>query len=215
MTSAGSLRTPIEAALVGRLLERPPASARLPVGVLTRAEKAAELRRGPARKAMEAAHEAGLGAGPAHGTPDPLDPPPDPPGARRGSWAPDAELPGVGEFFTAELAVVLNCGRGTASHLAHRAFTYREHLPATWAALAAGALDEARAKVLADVLQHTTPAVARSIEARLLPEATHLSTGRLRARALALLLERDADAIDKRRKTATKQADVQIGRAHV
>ena len=38
MTSAGALRTPIEAALVGRLLDRPPTSARLPVGVLTRTE---------------------------------------------------------------------------------------------------------------------------------------------------------------------------------
>ena len=31
-------------------------------------------------------------------------------------WAPDGELPGVSEFFAAELALVLNCGRGTAAH---------------------------------------------------------------------------------------------------
>jgi hypothetical protein len=104
--------------------------------------------------------------------------------------------------------MVLNGGRGTASHLAHRAWTYRNNLPATWAALAAGALDEARAKVLADVLQHTSPAVARAVEARLLPAAAGLSTGRLRARALALLLELDADAVDKRRTDARRQADV-------
>ena len=43
MTTAGFLRTPLEAGLVGWLLERRPTSARLPVGLLTREEKAAEL----------------------------------------------------------------------------------------------------------------------------------------------------------------------------
>ena len=77
MTSAGSLRSPIEAALVGRLLDRPPANARLPVGVRTRAEKAAELRRMQDRKAMDAAYQAELGPGLADDTPDTPDPPPD------------------------------------------------------------------------------------------------------------------------------------------
>ncbi len=121
MRSAGPARTPLEAELVGRLLERPPTSARLPVGLLTREEKAAELQRLQARKAMDAAYEAELVMGLADDTPDSLDPPPGHPGARKGSWAPDPELPGVSESFTSELAVVLNCGRGTASHLAHRA----------------------------------------------------------------------------------------------
>ena len=107
-----------------------------------------------------------------------------------------------------DLSVVLNCGRGTASHLATRAWVYRHNLPATQAAPAAGAVDDARGKVLAAVLQHTSPAVALAIEARQLGEATDLSTRRLRERALALLLELDADAIDARRKTATRQADV-------
>jgi hypothetical protein len=42
MTSVGTPRAPLEAALVSRLIERPPTSARLPVGALTREEKAAE-----------------------------------------------------------------------------------------------------------------------------------------------------------------------------
>jgi uncharacterized protein DUF222 len=69
--------------------------------------------------------------------------------------------------------------------------------------------------VLADVLQRTSAAVARAIEARLLPEATHLSTGRLRARALALLLDADADAVDARRKDARRQADVRAYPSHL
>jgi DNA topoisomerase IA len=40
------------------------------------------------------------------------------------------------------------------------------------------------------------------VESRLLREATGLSLGRLRARALALVVERDTDAIDARRKDA-------------
>ena len=60
--------------------------------------------------------------------------------------------------------------------------------------------------MLVDVLQSTAPTTARAVEARLLPEATRLPTGRLRARALALLA--DADALDARRRTAEKQADV-------
>ncbi|SDY76978.1 protein of unknown function [Geodermatophilus africanus] len=208
MTSAGALCTPIEAALVGRLLDRPPTTARLPVGALTRDQKAAELQRVQARKAMDAAYEAELVLGLADDTPDTLDPPSDQPGATRGSWAPEPELPGVSQFFTAELAVVLNCGRRTAANLAHRAWTYREDLPATWAAMADGVLDEPRAKVLVDVLGLTSPAVARAVEAIVLLEATHLSTGRLRARALALLLELGAEAVDQRREAAQRSADV-------
>jgi hypothetical protein len=176
--------------------------------LLTREQKAAELQRVVALRAMAAAYEAELVMALADDTPDALDPPPGHPGARKGSWAPDTELPGVSEFFVPELAVVLNCGRGTASHTAHRAWVYRELLPATRVALATGVLDEARGKVLADALAHTTPAIAQAIEARLLPEATDLSVDRLRRRALALLLELDADAIDERRKDAQRQADV-------
>ncbi len=121
----------------------------------------------------------------------------------------------MSEFFPAELAVVLNCGRGTAAHLAHRAWTYRHNLPATWAALAAGVLDQPRAKVLADVLAHTSPAVARQVEDRLLPQASGLSLSRLRSRALALLLELDADAVDARRNEAKRQADVRTYPSHL
>src|SRR3712207_7139957 len=104
MTAAGSLRSPLEAALVGRLLELPPSSARLPVALLSKAQKAAELRRLQVRKAMDAAYEAELVLGLADDTPDTLDPPADQPGARKGSWTPETELPGVSQFFVPELA---------------------------------------------------------------------------------------------------------------
>ncbi|MCV2489359.1 HNH endonuclease [Geodermatophilus sp. YIM 151500] len=201
-------RRSVEGLLVDWSVARPLPDRRLPVALLSKAQKAAELRRVQARRAMDAAYEAELVLGLAEDTPDTLDPPPDHPGARRGSWAPDAELPGVSEFFTAELAVVLGCGRGTAAHLVHRARTYRENLPATWAAPADGTLDEPRAKALAEVLAHTTPGTARAVEAALLPTASDLPLGRLRARARALLLEHDAAAVDARRAQAQRSADV-------
>ena len=205
----------LEGLLLDWSVDQPLPDRRLPVALLTREQKAAELQRVQARRAMDAAYEAELVMGLADGTPDTLDQPADHPGARKGSWAPDTELPGVSEFFSAELAVVLNCGRGTASHLAQRAWTYRENLPATWAALSRGALDEPRAKVLADVLGHTAPQTARAVEVQVLPEATGLSLGRLRAWTLELLLKVDAAAVDARRKDAQRQADVRSYPSHL
>ena len=69
---------------------------------------------------------------------------------------------GMGSFMS---------GRGTANHLHARALAWRDNLPATYRALTAGELDEARAAALADVLGTTDPALARSIEAQLLPQA--------------------------------------------
>jgi hypothetical protein len=204
-----------EGLLVDWSVQQPLPDRRLPVRLLSKAQKAAELQRVQAVRAMDAAYEAELVMGLADDTPDTLDPPADHPGARNGSWAPDTELPGVSEFFTAELAVVLNCGRGTASHLARRAWLYRECLPATRAALAQGSVDEPRAKALADVLAHAEPAIAQAVEARVLPEAPRLSIGRLKARALALLLERDAEAVDARREQAQRQADVRAYPSHL
>lgn len=58
------------------------------------------------------------------------------------------------------------------------------------------------------MLAQAAPATARAVEAQLLPEATGLSLGRLKARTLELLLELDADAVDARRKEAKRRADV-------
>ena len=90
MTAADPGRSPLEAVLVGRLLERPPTSARLPVGLLTREEKAAELQRLQARKAMDAGYEAELVLGLADDTPATLDPHPPP---RRTPSSPPATPP--------------------------------------------------------------------------------------------------------------------------
>ena len=144
-------RSSLEGLLLDWSLDQPAEPSRLPVALLSRAQKTAELQRVQRRKSIDAAYEAELVLGLAADTPDRFDPPPGTPGGHKRGWAPDGELPGVSEFFTAELAVLLNCGRGAASHLARRAWTYREKLPATFAALAAGEIDERRARELAEV----------------------------------------------------------------
>src|SRR5947209_9511967 len=189
---------------------RGPRPRRLVVDRLTRRQKAAELARVQQRRAMDAAYEAELVLGLADDTPDTLDPPAGSPGARSRGWAPDAELPGVSEFFVPELAVTLNCGRITATKRARRAWTWQHSLPATFAALAAGEIDEPRAAALAEAVAHVAPALAREVEARLLPTATQLSVGRLRARAVALLVELDAAGTDRRRRRAERAADGRV-----
>ena len=139
-----------------------------------------------------------------------LDPPPEHPGARRPGWSRGDISPEISEFFPAELSMLLNLGRGTAAHRLRRALTWVEKLPATFAALEAGELDERRADALADVLKHTTAEIAGAVEDRLLPEATELSVTRLRTRATELMLDLDAAAAEERGKQAEKVADVHV-----
>jgi hypothetical protein len=210
MSGVAERVSPFERALAGWLVEQPVRLSRLPVAVLSREQKAAELVRVQALKARTAAYEAELVLGLAEDSPDDDDPPPGTPGARSGSWKPDPELPGVSEFFLPELAMVLTCGRLAAGRLAHRACIRRESLPGTWAALAAGELDEYRAGVLAEVLEHADPALARRVEARLLPDAAGLTAGKLKKKAIALLLQLDPDAAGRRHEQAQRRADVRV-----
>src|SRR3954454_4845708 len=142
--------------------------------------------------------------------PDSEDPPPDHPGARRTYWrSARSEFPGVSEFFVEELGAVLGVGRGTAALKAARAFSWRDKLPATLAALRQGDVDERRAQILADTLEHTPPELAGRVEAVVLPEATSLGFTALKERILALL-ELDPGSAEERRKLAEKNSDVWV-----
>jgi hypothetical protein len=197
-----------EGVLIDWSLQRPVDPPRLPVGLLSREQAAAELQRRQRRQAMDAAYEAELILALAERSPDDADPPPGTPGARKPGWVARRVVAGVSEFFASELALVLNRGRGTANHLHHRARVWRENLPATFAALSAGELDLARAAALADVLGATSSELAQAVEEILLPEASDLSVAKLKARALELLAELDAAAVDERRREAERAADV-------
>ena len=161
------------------------------------------------RRAQDTAREAELILALAGSRPAGADPRPGSPGARRPGWS-TSERGDISEFFDAELSAVLNLGRGTASLKLARALTWQRKLPATFAALRAGQLDERRAQVLADVLASTNPRVARLVEDALLPQADGLSVYKLRDRATELMLELDAAAADERRRDAERAADVHL-----
>src|SRR3954466_11958500 len=98
----------VEGMLLDWVRTRPTPEPRLPVSWLSAEEKAAELQRLQANRARDAAREAELIL-PWPPTGPPSWPPhPGTPGARRGSWQPDGELPGVSDSFPAELSAVLN-----------------------------------------------------------------------------------------------------------
>jgi hypothetical protein len=159
------------------------------------------------RRAVDAAEEAELILGLAAQRPASADP--SGPGARRPGWTAEGELE-FSEFFLAELSAILNLGRGTASYRLRRALTWSRKLPATFAALKTGALDERRADALADVLAHTSREIAGRVEDALVPRAGDWSVFRLQERARALMLELDAAAAEERRAAAEKAADVHV-----
>jgi hypothetical protein len=171
---------------------------------------AAELQGLQRRRARDTAREAELIMGLARERPASGDPAPGTPGARKPGWAVDEAYGGASEFFTAELSAVLNLGRGTATYRYRRAHTWLTKLPLTFAALAAGHLDERRATQLAEVLEHTSPDTAGQVEAALLGEAGDLSVAKLRARATRELLRLDAAAAEERREAAAKASDVHL-----
>src|SRR3954447_13797666 len=169
---------------------------------------AAGLQWGQRRRAMDAAEEAEFILRLAELSPDDDDPAADHPGARRESWRTGPEFPGVSEFFVHELAMILNVGRGTAAFRARRAFCWRDKLPATFAALKRGDIDERRAQELFLVLEDVPAELAARIDAELIGQASDLSVAKLGARARELLAEYDADAAEQRRQEAQRDADV-------
>ena len=201
-------RSSIEGLLVDWVSVQSEPDPRLPAAWASDVQVAARLQQIERNRARETAEEAELILRLAALRPDDADPPPGTPGAR-GSWRrTDPEFPGVSEFFLREVGHLLNLTRGTAAFRARRALIWRDKLPATFALLRRGELDERRAGKLAEVLAHAAPELTRQVEARLLPQARELSPGKLGARALQLLAELDAQAGQARHAEAAKAADV-------
>ncbi|SDE52155.1 protein of unknown function [Blastococcus fimeti] len=201
----------VEGVVIDWVTAQPEAHLDVPAEWLDDEQVAAELGRIQRDRARQTAREAQLILRLAELRPDTDDPAPGTPGARRRSWRKtDPEFAGVSEFFVDEVAHAINLGRGTAAFRARRAFTWRENLPATFRALRRGEIDERRAGVLADALQGAAPELARAVETTLLPGAGELSLSRLRARALELLAELDASAVEERRAEAQRAADVRV-----
>src|SRR6185312_11920450 len=201
----------LEGTLVDWVVTRPAAEPRLPVAFLNAEEKAAELQRIQAERAKLSAREAEVMLGFAADRPDDRDPQPGTPGAASTEWRQtDPEFPGVSESFPDELAMVIGVARGTAAHRLRRAWTWRHDLPATFAALRRGVLDERRGQIFADTLVHARSALAGRVEQIVLPEAAGLSFSALKKRIHEVLLELDADRAEESRKLAERNADVWV-----
>lgn len=201
-------RSLAEGALLGWLLQRAPTVKRLPVGLMTPEEAAAELQRVQARKAMDAAYEAELVMALAAGRPDTDDPPPGHPGARR--RAAGSPVPGTSEFLPDELALVLNCGRPFATGVLSDAYQLVERMPSVRAECAAGRLDWFRARVFADVLSTASDEVVELVVPAVLPEAAGLSSGKLRNRLIAAAEAADEEFAERRRIEAERRAAVRL-----
>ncbi len=201
-------RSLAEGALLGWLLQQSPSVKRLPVGLMTPEEAAAELQRVQARKAMDAAYEAELVMVVAAGRPDTDDPPPGHPGARRLSAG--SPVRGTSEFLPDELALVLNCGRPFATGVLSDAFQVVERMPAVLAECAAGRLDWFRARVFADVLGTASDEVVGVVVPAVLPEAAVLSSGKLRNRLVAAAEAADEEFAERRRLEAERRAAVRL-----
>jgi hypothetical protein len=186
----------------------------LPVDLMTPEQKAAHLQRVEEAEAVLAAFKAELVVGLATDRPASGDRRRGQTGAASGEWAAQLLDADVSEFFPDELALVLNTSRAAATQLWERSTTLLRRLPATWAALADGWLDWARARAIAAELgwpaRESPDDVLAAVEAVVLPQATGLSITRLRALVRGELIKADPAADDRRRKKAERDADVTV-----
>lgn len=182
--------------------------------LMTPEQKAANLQRVTEAEAQLAAFKAELVVGLAADRPATDDRRQGQPGAASGEWAAELLDSSVSEFFSDELALVLNCSRAEATRLWERCSTLRLRLPRTWAALADGDLDWPRASAIAAELgwpaRDSTPAALAAVETAVLPQAAASSVSRLRALVRGELLKADASAADSRRRQAERRADVTV-----
>jgi hypothetical protein len=186
----------------------------LPVALMTPEQKAVQLQRVQEAESVLAGYKAELVVGLAGDRPASDDRQRSQPGAASGEWAAALLDEDVSEFFTDELAVILNCSRAGATQLWEWATTLRRRLPATWAALADGWLDWPRARAIAAELgwpaRESPDDVLAAVERAVLPQATGLSITRLRALVHRELIRADPAAAERRRKKAQRDADVTV-----
>src|SRR5579875_3025596 len=130
--------------------------------------------------------------------------------------APD-DVPGIGaESVTASREVVEEIGLAlTLTHWgaevqANLAMSLTHRLPGTLAALAAGRIDLARARLFDEATALLSAEDAARVEARVLPRAARMTTGELREALRRAVISIDPAAAEKRRKRAERNARVRL-----
>jgi hypothetical protein len=115
-------------------------------------------------------------------------------------------LPAPGEWAGGEIAAALTLTGVAADRELDFAETLITRLPLVHAALSVGSIDRAKAWVFADHLQDTTAAQSAVICAALVPLASGLTTGQLRARLARML--HDIDHARRRYRRAVRDRGV-------
>jgi hypothetical protein len=154
---------------------------------------------------------------------------------RLASWAQAAELGAVAQLAACAAAADRGIGLGAdgrpvrlcrdavgqvslalmltdhgAAAWADLAITLAWRLPATGAALAAGAIDLARARVIAEATGVLGEDTARAVEAKILPEAGRQTTAQLRVRLRRAVIAADPEGAERRRQDAERRARVSL-----
>ncbi|HEY7323599.1 MAG TPA: DUF222 domain-containing protein [Streptosporangiaceae bacterium] len=119
---------------------------------------------------------------------------------------PDQVLPEAG----AEVALALTMSQPTAMDWTGLATRLRWQLPATGAALTAGRIDLARARIIAEATAPLPDETARAVEERVLPVAGEQTTGQLRAAVRRAVITADPDGAERRRQHAERCAKVSL-----
>ncbi len=108
----------------------------------------------------------------------------------------------------AEVALELTMSQYGAQAWAHLAVQLAWRLAATGAALTAGTIDLARARLIAEATSPLGDETARAVEARVLPAAGRQTTGMLRAALRRAVIAADPAGAEERRKAAERRAQV-------
>jgi len=117
---------------------------------------------------------------------------------------------GFSEFAADELAPALRISRNAAAGQLALATQLTERLPATLAALEAGVVDLAKARVMADVTAPVSVAQAAQVEERVLARAPRQTAPQLRASARRAILSIDPNGAQARHRYARAERRVTL-----
>ncbi len=120
----------------------------------------------------------------------------------------DGRPAGIAASAAAEVALGLNTSQNGACWWTDLAITLTWRLKATGAALAAGRIDLARARLIAEATALLDDDTARLVEARVLAGAGALTTGQLRAALRRSVIATDPEGAERRREAAERKAKV-------
>ncbi|WP_433173216.1 DUF222 domain-containing protein [Actinoallomurus sp. CA-150999] len=114
------------------------------------------------------------------------------------------------DYVHDEVAEALTLTRWSAGDLIRFATELTERLPATFAALAAGDIDYAKARTLWHGTDQVGGGLIARIERAVLERASVQTTGQIRAKTRRLIRRWDSDAVARRRAEAERQRGVRL-----